>query len=82
MDIATVDLTDPCAAAAALTTAYYALLAGQQEQRIRFRNGETEEDVWFTAAKIERLRTEMMRQQGLCQARTSGRSPRFCATAG
>ena len=81
-DITTVDLTDPCAAAAALTTAYYTLISGQQEQRIRFKNGDVDEDVWFTPANVERLRTEMLRQQGLCQAKVSGRSPRFCATAG
>lgn len=81
-DITTVDLTNPCAAAAALTAAYYALIAGQQEQRIRFKNGDVDEDVWFTPAKADLLRTEMLRQQGLCDARTSGRPTRFCFTAG
>jgi hypothetical protein len=81
-DITTVDVSDPCAVAAALNTAYLALVAGQQEQRIRFRNGDVEEDVWFTPPKIDLLRTEMLRQQGLCAAKISGRPARFCATAG
>ncbi|ACA18501.1 hypothetical protein M446_4144 [Methylobacterium sp. 4-46] len=81
-DITTVDPTDSCAVAAALSTAYLALVAGQQELRIRFREGDVEEDVWFSQANLQTLRMEMLRQQQLCAAKTSGRSPRFCATAG
>lgn len=81
-DITTVDPTDPCAVAAALSTAYLALVAGQAEQRIKFREGDVEEEVWFSQTNLTTLRVEMLRQQQLCAAKTSGRSPRFCATAG
>ncbi|MGF3022648.1 hypothetical protein ACQVP2_07450 [Methylobacterium aquaticum] len=81
-DITMVDLTDPCAAAAALRTAYFALVSGQQEQRIRFKNGDVDEDVWFTPTKLDLLRTELSRQESLCAAKTTGRTQRFCFTAG
>jgi hypothetical protein len=81
-DFTTVDLTNPCAAAALLRTAYYGLISGAAEQKIRFRNGETEEEVWFTPAKVETLRAEMLRQEAKCAAQTSGRPGRFCFTAG
>ena len=79
---APVDPTDPCARALALGVAYQNLLIGGQEQRIRFRNGDTEEDVTFAVPNIEKLRLEWLKAQAECAAKTSGRPARFCAIAG
>ncbi|ACL57431.1 hypothetical protein [Methylobacterium nodulans] len=77
-----VDWTDPCARATALRTAYFGLLSGQHEQRIRFRNGDVDEDVWFTAPKIDLLRTELADAEAQCAARSLGKPRRFAFTAG
>lgn len=77
-----VDWANPCARAAALGAAYYALLQGQQEQRIRFRSGDDEDEVWYQPAKLDVLRTEMKAAQAACEALTTGRTPRRAITAG
>ena len=79
---AIVDWTDPCARAAALRGVYYQLLSGQQEERVRFRNGDTDEDVTFVKADLNTLRTELTEADAQCAALSSGRPRRFAATAG
>lgn len=80
---AAVDWTDPCARAAALRSAYFALISGGHEQRVRFRNGDDESEVQFTAPKIEVLRDELRWAEAECTAKnTGGRPGRFCITAG
>ena len=43
---------------------------------------ERQGDVWFTPTKLDLLRTELSRQESLCAAKTTGRTQRFCFTAG
>ena len=74
--------TDPCARASALRSAYFRLLSGQQEERVRFRNGETDEDVTFVKADLNTLRTELTEADAQCAALSSGRPRRFAAIAG
>jgi hypothetical protein len=78
----TVDMTDPCALCAALRAVYYRVLAGLAETRIRFRNGEDEEDVMYGPADKDALKIELAKQEALCAAKTTPRPPRFCFTAG
>lgn len=77
-----VDWTDPCARAAALRCAYFRLLSGQQEERVRFRNGDTDEDVTFVKADLNVLRTELTEAESQCSALSSRRPRRFAFTAG
>lgn len=77
-----VNWNDPCARAAALRSAYFQALSGQQEERVRFRNGDTDEDVTFVKADPITLATELAKAEAQCAALTSGRPSRFAATAG
>lgn len=81
---APVDWTDPCARAATLSNAYYALLSGQQEQVVRTRSGESEDEVRFAAANLDALRSEMQAAQAECAALTGtpNRRRRFAIQAG
>jgi hypothetical protein len=73
-----VDWTDPCQAAAALSEAYFKLLAGGAAESVHF----ADRSVTYTRAKIDDLRMEMQRQQALCLAKTTGKRSRFALTAG
>ncbi|UDL95498.1 hypothetical protein LGH83_04555 [Lichenihabitans sp. PAMC28606] len=79
-----VDWTDPCARAAALTSAYYAILSGDREQRIRTRTLETETDVTFAASNVTVLRDEMIAAQNACDIANGQPDPRrrFAISAG
>lgn len=78
-----IDWSDPCARSAALEQAYYAILTGKAAVRIRFRGGPVEKEVWRHAtADLQRLEREMKQAKAECQAKTSGRPPRFAITAG
>lgn len=81
-DISAVDQNDPCAVAAALRAALFTILAGQNESRVRFRNGDIDEDVTYGTANIPELRKELVRQDGLCAVSRGGRPARRCITAG
>ncbi|MDC7784776.1 hypothetical protein PQJ75_00725 [Rhodoplanes sp. TEM] len=78
--MADVDWSDPCARAAALRAAYYAIVGGQGTQRIRF----ADREVWFTATKIDVLRTELRQAEAECAAKQGVDSPhrRFAIRAG
>lgn len=82
--MATVDWSDPCARYAALRTAYYQMLSGQQEQEIRTRTLDAEEVVRFAPTDLKTLEAEMYAAQGECVAQTGGINPnrRFAITAG
>jgi hypothetical protein len=82
--MADVDWSDPCAKAAALTGAYYALLQGQQEIEIRTRTLDAEEVVRFCPANLDALRSEMQAAASAC-AKASGQpdpNRRFAITCG
>ena len=81
-DLTTVDVDDPCAVAAALRRTLLSVIAGQNENRIRFKDGESEEDVTYGSANVAELRKEIARQEGLCAVVKGGRPNRFCFTAG
>ena len=76
--MAETDWSDPCAAAAALSAAYFKVLSGGQAQVIRF----ADREVRYTRADLETLRAEKDRQEDLC-AEKSGQSVRrrFAITA-
>ena len=79
-----VDWSDPCARARALSDAYYALLSGNQETRVRTRKGESEDDVEYARADINTLRVEMQAAQAECARATGQPHPRrrFAIQAG
>ena len=87
-DLSSADLSDPCQVAAALRRAYFRLVGGEQETRIKFWNGDVEEEVTFAPPNLGALSAELARQESLCAAKTNGpgggqnRPARFCATAG
>ncbi|MEE7460678.1 hypothetical protein MFUR16E_04690 [Methylobacterium fujisawaense] len=77
-----VDWSDPCARASALRSVYYRLLSGSMEERVRFRNGDVDEDVTFVKPDMNVLRTELTEADAQCAALSSGKPRRFCFTAG
>jgi len=78
------DWTDPCARAAALTTAYYQTLAGDREVEIRTRSLDAEDHVRYRPTDLAALRVEMQAAQAECAALNGAVSPnrRFALTAG
>jgi hypothetical protein len=81
-DVTTVDVDDPCSVAKVLRRVLLTVLSGQNETRISFRDGESQEDVTYGNANITELRKELVRQEGLCAALTGGRPARRCIIAG
>lgn len=77
-----VDWSDPCARAEALRKAYYALVSGELEQRVRVRGGDGEEDVTFNAANVELLRSELRSAEAECAAKNGTVGRRFAIRAG
>jgi hypothetical protein len=76
---------DPCERAAALRSAYYQLLSGQQEAEIRTRTLDAEEVVRFAPADLQKLVVELRAAEAACAAQTPGApnpSRRFAITAG
>lgn len=63
-----VDWTDPCARAAALREAYFALISGQSEWLVRYRGPEGEREVRFQNTNIEVLRSELRDAETACEA--------------
>lgn len=82
--MAVVDWTDACARAAALRTAYFALISGGGESLIRYRGPEGEREVRYQAANISILKTELQSAEAECAALTGTVSPnrRFAIRAG
>lgn len=70
---APIDWTDPCQKAAALTNAYYKLLAGEQEIEIQTRTLDAQELVRFAPSNLDALRSEMQDAQDACAAAKAGR---------
>lgn len=79
-----VDWNDPCARFTALQAAYFTLLQGGTETLIRQRTDEAEQEVRFSAAKIDTLKSEMDAAQRECAAKTGTVLPRrrFAIRAG
>ena len=65
-DAASVDWSDSCARAQALTTAYYALLTGARETEIRTRTLDAEELVRYQPGDLKTLWVEMIAAQSEC----------------
>jgi hypothetical protein len=74
-----IDWTDPAARLAALQAAYYALISGEKEQRVRFKNGEFEQDVSFADSNLEMLKAEI---EGAKVEAATSTVKRFAITAG
>lgn len=80
---ATVDWSDPCARAAALSEAYFTLVKGGVSM-IRVRAAGGEREVRYHKAEMTSLRLEMQRAEDECRAQ-QGLPPltrRFAITAG
>jgi hypothetical protein len=79
-----VDWSDPCARAAALTAAYFNLLQGSGETLIRIKGPEGEQEVRYHSPDLGKLKTEMVAAQAECAAATSGVNPnrRYAIRAG
>jgi hypothetical protein len=78
-----VDYSDPCAAHAALRSAYYAMLGGSRAEEVEFaiQSGGTRR-VRYVKADINALREEVRRLEALCNAKTSGKPARFAVVGG
>lgn len=74
----TVDYSKPCERAAALSKAYYDLLAGKQVTSVSF----SDRAVSYSAASIDVLEQEMRRAEAECKALTTGTPTRRAITAG
>jgi hypothetical protein len=72
----TVDWNDPCARAAALQQAYYALLTGGGETLIRRKGPQGEEEVRYHPPDLDKLAAEMTAAQAECATTTNGTNPR------
>lgn len=67
------DWKDPCARAAKLTEAYYALIQGESEAQIQYMaNGKTRM-VMYNKADLQNLKKEMQQAQAECDACKGGR---------
>lgn len=65
----TVDWSNPCARAKALKDAYYDRLAGGTAQRVRFRNGDNEQEVQTSVLQgnLSLLRRAMQEAEDECR---------------
>ncbi len=72
-----VDLTDPCLVWPRLQEAYYKLLAGETEVRVRFREREVE----LARANLELLKREIEQLKAACE-RKQGRRARYAIRGG
>lgn len=63
-----VDFDDPCSVLAALRKAKAEILLGMKEVRIRFRNGDDEQEVQFQQATVGELDAAIVEYTGLCAA--------------
>jgi uncharacterized small protein (DUF1192 family) len=72
-----IDLTNPCQVWPQLQAAYYSLLAGETEARVRFREREVE----LTQASLPALQREIERLKAECE-RKQGRRARYAIRAG
>lgn len=79
-----VDFTDPCQRYAALNTAYYQLISGQQESLIRFKGPNGEQEVRFQPAQIDALKVEVDAAQAACAVANGQPDPnrRYAIRAG
>lgn len=83
-DIETIDPSDPCALAEALRKAYLARLTGGN-QRVRFRAGDNEQEVWtHPGGSLAELRAALWAAEDECRALQGlpPRQRRFAVTAG
>lgn len=76
-----VDVNDPCALAAVLRRAYAQAVSGERETKVRFRDGESEQEVTYGPANVPALKTLLAQQEDAC-ARQKGQHRRFCVRAG
>lgn len=79
-----IDLSDPCARAAALRAAYYTLVQGGAETMIRYRGPEGEREVRYKAPDMNTLLSELRVAETECSATTGGPNPgrRYAIRAG
>jgi hypothetical protein len=84
MTVDAVDWTDPCAKAAVLRTAYYALMTGTRETEIRTRTLDAEDFVRFQTVDAGKLQIELQAAERECARRCGKPDPnrRFAITAG
>jgi hypothetical protein len=81
--MADVDWSDPCARAAALRDAYYALQTGQSTVRVSTRSGLGAQEVWFQQADASRLLADLRTAEAECAAKTgTGAGRRFAIRGG
>lgn len=81
-----VNWEDPCARAAALRGAYYALISGASESMIRHSTSEGDEEVRFARADIAKLKSELVSAETECAilngTAVPGRSRRYAIRGG
>jgi hypothetical protein len=81
-DPVTGKVTNPCTVAIELRTAYYALLSGGNETRIRYKGPNGEEEVEYGSTNMEELKAAMVEMDGLCAAETGANPNRRFAIRG
>lgn len=76
--MATVDWSNPCARATALTDAYYRLLTGESVSNVSF----SDRSVSYDRGDLESLKIEMNQAKAECAAAGGGRRARYAISAG
>lgn len=76
-------ITNPCTVAGELRQAYYSMLQGGTEKKIRHKGPNEESEVEYGAANLAELKAAIVEMDGLCAALT-GDNPnrRFAIRAG
>jgi hypothetical protein len=67
-----IDWSDPCAALAEISKAYYDVLTGNQAIKVNYE----QRDVWYNKANLPDLLREMRRLEPLCAAKNGVTLPR------
>lgn len=82
--MSTVDWSDPCARAQALSAAYWSLVQGGAVTTIRVKAAGGERESRFSKADLSTLRTEMQRAEDECRTKNGlpALTRRFAITGG
>lgn len=82
--MAVTDWTNPCQRAAALTSAYYEIIAGGSAASIEYAANGVSRKVTFSFSNVEALRRQMIEAEDQCAIATGGprRNRRFAIGSG
>lgn len=78
----TVDWSDSCAVAKALREAKYKLAAGASVASVRFKSGDVEREIRFSAPNMSELTQALREAEAECAAQDGGSARRFAIGSG